>query len=470
MEREPQRMQIITGIAGFKQLVRLAARCFYYGQVPPPDTTKSKRKGMDIRGLAVVALDALTRREWVEEDQLALDLKVSPHVLRKTLRALEGEQFLRREHRKFKDVQKEKEAAEAGEEKRPLLAKTQSLCCIDYPRVVEILQLRIHMMRKKLKDDLEESDPVMTYKCAQCQKVYTSFDAVRLLSFADHKLHCEDCGADVEQALGSSGQTGDDDQRRARKAMLKKLQAKMELQLKPLINQLKEVKDAEPPDFGFHVDWTREQALKAIKRGNAANGGGSNKSGTGAGGNPLDTYWSDKTAVEVDMVSQEAADEQVKNEEAPAGKEMPAWMVTEADRLKAAEAAANAPQEPDSQENKAQLDEIHQEYVRQYMEAVAKRRQEVSALRAPGDDEPDKKRIKTEASVRAPVSEVKSEVKAEPVGAPLKEGIQWEEAAPTTDPNHEEALQWEDAAPATEPKADNDADGGDDDFEWEDAS
>jgi hypothetical protein len=55
------------------------------------------------------------------------------------------------------------------------------------------------------------------------------------------------------------------------------------------------------------------------------------------------------------------------------------------------------------------------------------------------------------------VSEVKSEVKAEPVGAPLKEGIQWEEAAPTTDPNHEEALQWEDAAPATEPKADNDA-------------
>jgi hypothetical protein len=37
-----------------------------------------------------------------QEDQLALDLKVSPHVLRKTLRALEGEQFLRREHRKFK--------------------------------------------------------------------------------------------------------------------------------------------------------------------------------------------------------------------------------------------------------------------------------------------------------------------------------------------------------------------------------
>lgn len=49
------------------------------------------------------------------------------------------------------DKQKAEEAAAAGEERKPLYAKTQSLCCIDYPRVVEILQLRIHLMRKKLK-------------------------------------------------------------------------------------------------------------------------------------------------------------------------------------------------------------------------------------------------------------------------------------------------------------------------------
>lgn len=51
----------------------------------------------------------------------------------------------------LQDRQKHEEAAAAGEEKKPLLAKTQSLCCIDYPRVLEVLQLRLHLMRKKLK-------------------------------------------------------------------------------------------------------------------------------------------------------------------------------------------------------------------------------------------------------------------------------------------------------------------------------
>lgn len=27
----------------------------------------------------------------------------------------------------------------------------------------------------------------MTYRCGMCRKTYTSFDAVRLLSFTDHK-------------------------------------------------------------------------------------------------------------------------------------------------------------------------------------------------------------------------------------------------------------------------------------------
>mmetsp|Transcript_17360 Transcript_17360/g.44111 ORF Transcript_17360/g.44111 Transcript_17360/m.44111 type:complete len:462 (-) Transcript_17360:188-1573(-) len=461
-------MQIITGIAGFKQLVRLAARCFYSGQVPPPDTTRNKRKGMDTRGLAVVALDALTRREWVEEDELAADLKINPHVLRKTLRVLEDEQFLRREHRKFKDKQKAEEAAAAGEERKPLYAKTQSLCCIDYPRVVEILQLRIHLMRKKLKDELEEADPIMTYRCGMCRKTYTSFDAVRLLSFTDHKLHCEDCESEVEQELGADGETGDDDQRRARKQMRKKLQAKMEMQLKPLLSQLNEVKGVDPPDYGFHQDWTREQALKVIKRQNAANGSGAAKNGAGANGAQLDPHWFDKMAVEVDLVSQEDAAADVKKEEAPAGKEMPAWMVTEADRQKAAEAAANAPKEPAEQDkrNAADVDDVHQEFVRQYMAAVAKRQQEVSSLRSAG--QPDSKRLKTEAGPSAPASV--PAVKPEPTGGAVKEeAIQWEEAQALQE---DDDVQWEDAAPAPKTEAEAAGAGGadDDDFEWEDAS
>ncbi len=40
-------------------------------------------------GLGAVALDALVRREWVKEDELADQLKVHPKVLRRVLRYLE---------------------------------------------------------------------------------------------------------------------------------------------------------------------------------------------------------------------------------------------------------------------------------------------------------------------------------------------------------------------------------------------
>ena len=40
-------------------------------------------------GLGVITLDALTRREWVKEDELAAEIKVHPKVLRRVLRYLE---------------------------------------------------------------------------------------------------------------------------------------------------------------------------------------------------------------------------------------------------------------------------------------------------------------------------------------------------------------------------------------------
>lgn len=40
-------------------------------------------------GLGAIALDALTRREWIKEDELAEQLKVHPKVMRRVLRFLE---------------------------------------------------------------------------------------------------------------------------------------------------------------------------------------------------------------------------------------------------------------------------------------------------------------------------------------------------------------------------------------------
>lgn len=55
---------------------------------------------VDTSGLGIVVLDTLTRKEWVKEDLLAEELKVAPKLLRKTLRYLEEEHIIRREHRK----------------------------------------------------------------------------------------------------------------------------------------------------------------------------------------------------------------------------------------------------------------------------------------------------------------------------------------------------------------------------------
>ena len=40
-------------------------------------------------GLGVIILDSLLRREWVKEDELAVDLKIHPRILRKALRWFE---------------------------------------------------------------------------------------------------------------------------------------------------------------------------------------------------------------------------------------------------------------------------------------------------------------------------------------------------------------------------------------------
>ncbi|KAL5997220.1 hypothetical protein ACLOJK_008150 [Asimina triloba] len=54
----------------------------------------------DNRGMAVVILDALTRRQWVREEDLAKDLKLHLKQLRRTLRFFEEEKLVTRDHRR----------------------------------------------------------------------------------------------------------------------------------------------------------------------------------------------------------------------------------------------------------------------------------------------------------------------------------------------------------------------------------
>ncbi|KAK8344687.1 hypothetical protein V6Z12_A07G095000 [Gossypium hirsutum] len=126
-------------IEPFNRLVKLAARAFYDNVTTKAENQPKMGRG-DNKGIAVVVLDALTRRQWVREEDLAL--KLHSKQLRRTLRLFEEEKLITREYRKetAKGAKLYNAAVAAtvdgqpsgkeGEEKVKL--HTHSYCCLDY--------------------------------------------------------------------------------------------------------------------------------------------------------------------------------------------------------------------------------------------------------------------------------------------------------------------------------------------------
>ncbi|XP_004298107.1 PREDICTED: uncharacterized protein LOC101309926 [Fragaria vesca subsp. vesca] len=146
---------------------------------PPWDNQPKTGRG-DNRGLAVVVLDALSRRQWVREEDLAKDLKLHSKQLRRTLRFFEEEKLVTRDHRKetakgakifsaaVAATADGQQHTKEGEEKIKL--HTHSYCCLDYAQIYDVVRYRLHHMRKKLKDELEDKNTVQEYVCPNCGK------------------------------------------------------------------------------------------------------------------------------------------------------------------------------------------------------------------------------------------------------------------------------------------------------------
>ncbi|KAL1090473.1 hypothetical protein V6Z11_D07G091100 [Gossypium hirsutum] len=292
----------------------------------------------DNKGIAVVVLDALTRRQWVREEDLAKELKLHSKQLRRTLRLFEEEKLITREYRKetAKGAKLYNAAVAAtvdgqpsgkeGEEKVKL--HTHSYCCLDYAQIYDVVRYRLHRMKKKLKDELEDKNTVQEYVCPGCSKRYNALDALRLISLEDESFHCERCNgelvAESDKLAAEEVGEGDDNARRRRRENLKDMLQKMELQLKPLMEQLNRVKDMPIPEFGTLLSWeTRVGAA-----GHALNGAGSNdpyKNSQGYGGTPM-PFLGD-TKVEVAFSGLDSK-EDVKTESASTSlKVLPPWMI-----------------------------------------------------------------------------------------------------------------------------------------------
>nr|XP_025621429.1 general transcription factor IIE subunit 1 isoform X2 [Arachis hypogaea] len=299
----------------YNKLVKLVARAFYEDLTSKGDN-QPKSGRSDNRGIAVVILDALTRRQWVREEDLAKDLKLHTKQLRRTLRFFEEEKIITRFHRK-----------ETAKGAKIFSAAVAATVDAQHPtkegeeKIYDVVRYRLHRMKHKLKDELDNKNTVQEYICTTCGKRYNALDALQLISFEDDDFHCESCNGKLEiesdKIAAQDGGDVDENARRRRREKLKDMLQKLESELKPLTDQLNRVKDLPVPDFGNLQAWE----ARAAAAGRAAGGDGSDKSQLG----PIP--YSGDTKVVVDFNGSELKGAVKSETESTSLKVLPPWMI-----------------------------------------------------------------------------------------------------------------------------------------------
>ncbi|XP_065860682.1 uncharacterized protein [Euphorbia lathyris] len=437
-------------IEPFNRLVKLAARAFYDDFTTKGDN-QPKMGRSDNRGIAVVVLDALTRRQWVREEDLAKDLKLHSKQLRRILRFFEEEKLVTRDHRKETAkgakmysaavaATADQQTTREGEEKIKL--HTHSYCCLDYSQIFDVVRYRLHRMRKKLKDELESKNTVQEYICPNCARRYTALDALRLISLVDEFFHCENCDgelvAESDTLAKQEGGDGDDNARRRRREKLKDMLQKVEVQLKPLMDQLNRVKDLPAPEFGGLQAWEARASAAVRANGDSSSNDPSKSSqGLGYGGTPMPFLG--ETKVEVAFSGAEGKEEDVKPDTTGSAlKLLPPWMIKQGMNLTKEQrgevkqelkmdGSSAAQQFVDEKKPSNARDDsknIQDEYAKAYYAALFKRQQEL--------EEAAKKPELSHAPISNDISESSSNrqvgVKSKREEDDEEDDVEWDEA------------------------------------------
>jgi transcription initiation factor IIE alpha subunit len=160
--------------------------------------------------------------------------------------------------------------------------------CLDYPRAVDIIRLRIHSIRAALKASAEEEHLVQEFFCLTpaCNgRRYTSLDAADIIHPETNAFHCEACGAELALDTGDDGDEegmNSFERARQRREEARQLIGQFDEEIKPLEEAIAKAlaSGVDPPDHGALRDWlqvrnnaAREQqriANAALARGDAA--------------------------------------------------------------------------------------------------------------------------------------------------------------------------------------------------------
>ena len=282
-----------------KKLARMAIRAFYRHSSSKERLARTGNAKYDNSKIAEVLVDALTRRTWVKEDDLANAVLLSAKQVRKALLYLEEQRLVTRAHVKEKDKDREARTRARAEENnvdehiimeriRAIDKKIVTYVCLNYSRVYDALALRIGTARAELRHLAEKGPVTVLFKCVNdpeiCGKRYSSLDAARLMDPTTLTFKCAVCAAEVIQCGG--GEDGSAPEPRTREAMRAAL-AKFETQVASVQKQLDKVKGSVPPQYGTLNEYTRARRRAAAAGGGGGGGGGAVNGGFGSRGGGL---------------------------------------------------------------------------------------------------------------------------------------------------------------------------------------
>ena len=250
----------------YRKLARLAARAIYkqtYAlerkKALHDDSSKQQKAGLgrpsfgrmqqEFPGLVEIVVDALTRRQWIREDDLATALKLNPKQLRRVLRHLETLRVLKRSHVKERQALKEQRLVErAGMSEREaseaVEKKTASWCCLEYARIVDTLRFGLKGVKLELERLIAGGTFEESYACKnkeECGKRFSALDTARLFDVKRGGFVCDNCGTDVVRAgkENDDEDDGNDDQPNASSGgIAKESKQALKLRMKKFSDQI----------------------------------------------------------------------------------------------------------------------------------------------------------------------------------------------------------------------------------------
>lgn len=344
--------------------------------VGPKAPTVDKKTKLDDPRIVEVVVDALTRRTWTREDDLASDLKLSFKQCRKLLTYLEREKLVTRAHVREKDRARAAALAERGITDAPEVKKTVSWCSLNYGRLLDVVRFRLLLVKKRARAAVDKGKVHEVYVCVgpeeECGRTYSSLDAAALLDPMEMVFKCANCGCEVKQA-GRDGAPEPEGAARETKESLQRRYDELEKQFKPLEAQLAKAMKTPAPLYGTLTEWA------VARKRYAQNKGGGGGAGGRRGGAALDAHL-EETKFVVELGS--TAEEQEKKAELDAIKVQPEWVTrNQFEKEDAAEeeegADAKAAKDGKTDGKSAADSAMQEQYLQALLSALQKQQSEV---------------------------------------------------------------------------------------------